>query len=269
MKITVLGSTGFIGSNISEKLLETGIDVYKPQKNEDLQGKDLGSIVYCVGLTSDFRTKLRETVEAHVSYLLSIINSCKFDYIIYLSSTRIYGSSENTFEDSNLSVTPQSSNDLYNISKIMGESILFNTVEKSCILRLSNVYGNDFNSGVFLSSIIRDALDHKEIFLRTSLDSEKDYILVDDVVKVVLQFLEHKYCGIYNVASSINTSNQELVSRIQDLTGCSLKVAKNSPSIKFPVINIDKLKSVVNFQPQDIKCTLKNIVKSFAEFGDT
>ena len=64
--VTILGSSGFVGSNLKNKLVSVGINTYTPHRSEELSGKNLGHVIYCIGLTADFRTKPFETIEAHV-----------------------------------------------------------------------------------------------------------------------------------------------------------------------------------------------------------
>jgi len=88
--ITVLGSSGFIGSHLVNKLRELNVSYYCPSREEDLTKKNLGDVIYCIGLTADFRSRPFDTVTAHVCKLLTILQECRFDSLLYLSSTRLY-----------------------------------------------------------------------------------------------------------------------------------------------------------------------------------
>lgn len=264
--ITVLGATGFVGSELIKKLEKKGYkNLYIPKRDEDLSGKNLGKVIYCIGLTADFRYRLQDTVEAHVSKLLDILKNCSFEYFIYLSSTRVYQRSIETTENTLIRTDSQNTSDLYNISKIMGESLLLNTVKNSCVFRLSNVYGNDFKSENFLTSLIKEALETNQIILNTSLDSEKDYISIDSVTETIINFLEVKYTGLYNLASGKNKTNKEIVDKIKELTNCNIIVSNNAISIKFPEINIDKLLKTNVYKTEDLLENISHIINSFKE----
>src|SRR5437868_14664917 len=88
--ITVLGASGFIGSHIVRELEQRGEKYYAPAKVETIWDKDLGNIIYCIGLTADFRTRPFDTVEAHVCKLNELLKRGRFDSLLYLSSTRVY-----------------------------------------------------------------------------------------------------------------------------------------------------------------------------------
>ena len=88
--ITVLGSKGFVGSQTIKDLIKRKIDFFAPARNEKIFDKNLGDIIYCIGLTSDFRNKPHETIIAHVTFLNDLIQNNVFNSITYLSSTRMY-----------------------------------------------------------------------------------------------------------------------------------------------------------------------------------
>lgn len=262
--ITVLGAGGFIGSHIIRKLDSLGIVYYAPNRNENLQDKDLGDIIYCIGLTADFRQHPMETVEAHVCKVLDILQNAKFESFLYLSSTRMYGvdvafaAEANTFK-----VNPSNLSDLYNISKIMGESLLHACGHPVHIARLSNVYGKDFDSHNFLSDVIQQAIDQNHVILETTLDSEKDYISIDDAVNILIQIALGGKQVVYNVASGINTSNREIMERLSSLTRCQVDVQPDAREIKFPQINVELTRSEFAYQPSKLMADIDHLVQLY------
>ena len=88
--ITVLGHSGFIGSHIVDGLKSKGMKVFLPGRNEDLRGKTLGKVIYCIGLTADAKKKPFDTIAAHINKLSEIILHSDFEDITYASSTRVY-----------------------------------------------------------------------------------------------------------------------------------------------------------------------------------
>jgi nucleoside-diphosphate-sugar epimerase len=264
-RITVLGASGFIGSHISEVLRQRDLEYSIPAREEDLSGRDLGSVIYAIGLTADFRSKPLETVSAHVCRLLDVIKNCRFDSLIYLSSTRLYGpGSASADEEDPITVRPLDPGDLYNISKAMGESLALTATEKSIVVRLSNVYGPDSISANFLSDIIRAALKEKKITFATALASEKDYVDVAGVANVLVN-MATRQCShrIYNVARGSNRSNQTLADRISALTGCKIEVAPHAPNISYPQIKVSRVKQEFDFEPSDVLNDMEKLVNFY------
>ncbi len=264
---TVLGSSGFIGSHLVNRLKCGDFDCYTPAKYEDVAGIKLGHVIDCTGLSADFRTKPFETVESHVCHTLKILRECKFDSFLYLSSTRVYGTREGIARESDIVLNqPLNPNDLYNISKIMGESLCFTSGgENVRVVRLSNVYGYDIKSENFIFSLIRDTLHNKKMVLNTTLDTSKDHISVDYVVKILYQIALHGKYRIYNVAKGENTTTGQIVNKLAELTDCSIEVSKDAQKICYPRICIDRLKEEFAFSPSNIIDDLEGLVEKYRE----
>jgi nucleoside-diphosphate-sugar epimerase len=261
--VTVLGARGFIGSHLVRRLREFAIETFAPARGENLIGRNLGEVIYCIGLTSDFRQKPFETVDAHVCQLLQVLRDCDFDSLLYLSSTRVYKGSTIASEDDVLSLQPSDGSDLYNGSKIMGESLALNSGRKVRVARLSNVYGRDLHSNNFLSSLIRDAITRKKIVLDTALDSEKDYVSINEVVDLLLKVARNGQHVIYNVASGTNTSHGDICNRLREITECEIEVVPDASTVKFPFININRIKQEFAFQPANLLDRLEELVSSY------
>jgi len=256
MKFTVLGSTGFIGKNLALYLRGEGHDVWTPERGDkSILTRPLGHVFYCIGLTADFRTKPYDTIRAHVCLLADVLELANFDSLIYLSSTRVYARSQSATEEITLEVDPKNPSDLYNLSKLTGES-LCNSSKNGVIkvVRLSNVIGIDGGKN-FMFELIREAHSGR-IVLKSALSSSKDYIWVEDVVRLLTQVaLEGQYC-LYNIASGINVLHQDIVLHISALTGCSVDVAIGALPHVFPLISIDRIIKEFNFHP---RLVLENI----------
>jgi nucleoside-diphosphate-sugar epimerase len=262
MKFTILGSSGFIGSHLVEYFSRMGISYLAPLRNDTSIFEDnLGHLIYCIGLTADFRKLPFDTVKSHVCNLLRIFENAKFDSFIYLSSTRIYLGSETTNEETSLRVNPMQKDDLYNISKIMGESVCFSSRHPNVrVIRLSNVYGYEQTSANFLTSIMQEAIINKKVILRSSMQSAKDYVNIDDVVALIPQIAMAGRYHIYNVASGTNVSNQTLLAGLQQLTGCTVEVLPYAETITFPEIAINRICDEFNFHPVSLLERLENLV---------
>lgn len=262
MTFTVLGASGFIGSHLVQRLRQLGLEYYAPDRGEELRGRDLGTLLYCAGVTADFRTRPFDAVAAHVTVLSDIVTSTTASSIVYLSSTRLYRRSP-AREETTVSLSPLDPDHLYDISKLMGEAVTFASGLSARVLRLSNVYGTDLGSPTFLASIINDALVHGKIVFRTALASERDYVSVDDVVSMVLRVAMDGTQPMYNVASGINVTHLLLAERLAELTGCRFAVEECAPTLSPPPISIARVQEEFDFQPASVLADLPGLVESY------
>lgn len=263
MRYTVIGSQGFIGSRLVHYLRAAGHDCLTPPRDyREFLKEPLGHVVYCAGVTSDFRWRPVDTVEAHVCHLLPLLRSGEFETLLYLSSTRIYTATSRP--DAKLLVDPADPNDLYNASKVMGEAICLAVGSRPIkVVRLSNIYGPDFNSENFLSSIVRAALIVGRIDLSTTIDSERDYLDVRDAVAALAEIAAHGQHRIYNLAFGSNRTTAELIDVLRRETGCEVKIARGAPTVRFPPIDIDALRTEFKFRPRDVLEVLPNLIREF------
>ena len=263
MKYTVLGATGFIGSHVAALARSLGHEVVCPGRDDNLDGQHLGHAIYSIGITADFRRRPHDTVTAHVTKLQEVLTRTSFDSLVYLSSTRVYArcaspdelserasSWPGVSEETAIPVMPTDFSDLYNLSKLMGESIALASSPRVRVARLANVVGPDFDSDNFILSVIRDCVRNGRVELKTALDSAKDYVAVEDVAALLLQLGPAGSHSVYNVASGVNTTHGEIVRALTQLTGATVSVAETSPTITFPRIDIRRAATEFHFTPR-------------------
>jgi nucleoside-diphosphate-sugar epimerase len=264
MNYTVLGSSGFIGSELVRALRDAGHSVYAPSRDDQtIFQRPLGHVLYCIGLTADFRSRPFDTVRAHVSLLADVLEKADFDSLVYLSSTRVYARSTSGEESAPLVADVSDSSDLYNLSKLTGESLC-----RSCsrpnvkVARLSNVIGRDHHSENFLFALIREAIDGR-IELQSDPDSAKDYILLDDVVSLLPRIATEGKGWLYNVASGTNVSHRDIVDVLVKLNGCEVAVRPAAPRYDFPRIDVTQIRSEFGFKAAPILEALPELVAQF------
>lgn len=259
---TVLGATGFVGRHLVRHLEQLGLDVLAPARDDlRIEHEDLGTVYFCIGLTADWRQQPHATVEAHVGKLAHVLDRCRFDALVYLSSTRVYKRVSTADEAHALAVLPSDADDIFDLSKLLGEALALR--DPRCrVARLSNVTGDDLRSDNFVPSVIRDALAG-HVLLRTSLASWKDYVLVRDTVAALHAIGERGRERIYNIASGTNTTHGEIVDVLREVTGCRVEVAAGAPISGFPAIAIERARRDLGFVPQAMLAALPRIVEEF------
>ncbi len=246
--ITVLGSQGFIGSSLITYLRAAGADVVGIDRAHLpaflTAGRPAGTVISTIGLTADWRSSPLKTAEAHVGVVARILADVQFDSFLLLSSTRVYKRAQTTQEDLPVPTLPTDPDDLYDITKLAGEALCLNDPRPSVrVIRLSNVVGPGMGGVNFLGQLITEGMSRGAVLLRQSLLSSKDYIDLDDVVRLLPLIAQSGQHRLYNLASGTNTTHGELAAAMTQLFGWSFSVAQNAATLCFPVIDISRLEA--------------------------
>ena len=212
MKISIFGSDGFIGSSLCEYLKNKNIpfQIFNPY-SKNIEKENLGVIIYLIGRTGNYLDNIYKTVNAHVSFYTNLLENAKYDYVLYFSSARLYDSirCKDAREHVPIMYVSQNPRSLYDLSKALGENITLLS-GKNAVLRLSNVYDFSTRNHGFLNTLLNDLKIEKNIYVDSSPYILRNYIFLDDLLKIIEFFIKNRPQGIYNIASPNNTSNNEL-----------------------------------------------------------
>lgn len=246
--ITVLGAGGWIGAALVNELKSQGRAVQAVTRAELplwLTERDpQGAVVYTIGLTADFRQRPHATVEAHVSLLSQVLQRPGVQQLLFLSSTRVYAHSTDTHESVPLPCLSIDPSDLYNLSKLLGESLVLQDLRPGLkVVRLSNVVGPMQPASTFLGSLLKEAYAGGEVLIQQPANTTKNYVALADVVRLLPLIAERGRCRLYNLGSSANTSHSEVAAWLErqdfKVNFASSTASNSCPSFK-PLV-IDRL----------------------------
>ncbi|BBW90328.1 dTDP-glucose 4,6-dehydratase [Pseudoalteromonas sp. PS1M3] len=263
---TVFGGRGFIGSEIVNQLTDSGHTVYVPKRGDGRVFKeDLGCVIYCAGhgnCNAPF-----DVFEANVSLLKRLLQEAKFDYLLYMSSTRVYMNQKSSNEIASLTICGDDERRLFNLTKLLGEELCLKSKRKVCIVRPSNVYGVALNSPLFLPSITRNAITFGKVDMYIPCEYSKDYVSVQDVASCCINLATNQnvHGEIVNIAAGYNVSAKEIADTLIKHTGCEVNwhEVKNFNE-RFPTTDISKLKKYIStFSPRDVLSDLQYTIENF------
>ena len=256
-RFTVLGGRGFIGSHLVRHLRSQGHEAWVPERDDPARfERELGHVVYAIGLTADFRRRPLATVEAHVGVLRRVLEAGRFDSLTYLSSTRVYAGAASTSEGAALRVDPNAPGDLYNLSKLLGESLCLHCGHPGMkVARLANIVGARLageegeGAASFIDALIDAGRRTGQVRLQTSLASSKDYLGIDAAAGLLARIAMSPHTGIFNVASGCSVSNAEIKRLIERETGWGVTVAPDAPTWGFEPIDVSRVARLIGPAP--------------------
>lgn len=247
-RLGIIGGRGFIGSAAAAHARTFGHDVFLPASRDEeqliaeMRSLKFDSLVYCAGLTADFRTRPFDTVHAHVGLLRRVLEACDFDSLVYLSSTRVYVHSPEGREEAMISVNPLAPEDLFGLSKLTGESLCFNSGRTCRVVRVSNVFGPGDTSNNFIPAVLREAAATGRVTFQLSAASAKDYISLRETAEKLLSIALFGQQRLYNLASGVGTTNGEIADSLSAL-GIDVSFAPGGRTVTFPSIDVSRLAS--------------------------
>lgn len=267
-KYTVLGGSGFVGSEVVSKLRTLGHEVFAPERGDiGIYNQDLGIVVYCSGY-GDCENSPFDVFYANSELLAKILTTAKFEKLLYISSTRVYMNNKSSLEKADVNVVFSDSRRLFNLTKLLSEELCLNSKRDTVIIRPSNIYGLALNSPLFLPSITRNAINHGEINMYVDKEYAKDYVLVSDVADacIALSLKDDAKNQIYNVASGVNVTAEDIAEILKAKTGCNvIWHQQNKNKEIFPITDITKLRNALpDYQPSSVLKDLSNLIDRFS-----
>lgn len=225
-KIVVTGGTGLIGSALVSKLKED-FSVYSIDRkgtdkknlfsnvnylNLDLSSKDCIStlenlkpkiIIHCAAIipgkntTKESIKKINSNIDANIILLSKKLNS----YLIFMSSTIIYGYSNNTFNINEETALKAISS--YAEQKIESERLIMNMVNRYLILRINAPYGQPTANETVLTIFCQQAIQNKPLLYHGSGTRMQDFTHINDISNLIYCQLKSKIFtnGVFNISS--------------------------------------------------------------------
>ncbi len=260
---TILGSSGFLGKNFKDFFKKKKFRVFTPSKKKYIFNNNLGHVFYCSG-TSDSISDPNKALCANLIYLNNVLLNNTFKSFTYFSSIRVYSSNKSSRESDIINCNLFEKGVYFKNLKLAAESLCLQINNpKVRIIRLSNLYGNYFDKQIYLMpTILRNFKKNKKINLIISPNSKKNYINIDDAIKISIQIAKKGKFRIYNVASKSSIKIGQIFDTLKKIKKIRLKLFKNCKVVHEPKINIDRIKKEFNFkEKQSFNKSFFNLIK--------
>ena len=262
---TVLGCAGAIGRALTAALESDGCRVQAVDRAALpallASKQSAGHVISCIGLTGNFRTRPLDAAEAHVGVTARCLAQLHCASFLYLSSTRVYARVICTREDAPLACVPADPSDLYNVTKLAGEALcLADPRAGTRVVRLSNVYGSPSGDDTFLGEVISAGRDFGRVVFRQAPESEKDYISMADVVRLLPCIALRGRHRTYNLAAGCNVSHRDIAATLSTALGWRTEFLPDAPAVRFMPIDIGRLTEAFEPPSTDFLSELARLV---------
>ena len=299
--VLVLGSTGFIGTNIVKDFLDNNYNLVVLVRNkEKLTNKfsDHNNFTYIEGdikqtsliervlvehkidlvihlvsnlipssSLTDFNNEMREVVLPTFD-LLELLSKLKIIIVYFSSGGTIYGNVNDLIDES------QRLNPInyYGCSKLIIENHIrfLNTTQNLSylILRPSNVYGRyqkiEAQQG-FIAVALGKFISNSSIDIWGNGEIVRDFIDVQDVAVGLRKIIEADVINMtFNIGSGEGKSLNEVLSIISNILQRTIKVtfkAKREVDVDRMILNINKIKNYIDFNPKSLNTGIEEFIK--------
>ncbi|MBO5722740.1 MAG: NAD-dependent epimerase/dehydratase family protein [Lentisphaeria bacterium] len=258
MRILITGGAGFIGSHIAEYYHDKAdvriLDNLRTGSMKNLEGlnvefirgdvrdrvklaKAMKGVDYVFHLAAmigvpESMQKPLDCVDINVNGTLMVLEEAAnagVKKLCYASSAAVYGNSCDSIRREDTCADPDS---IYAVTKLDGEHYCKIFSEsgrlKTVSLRYFNVFGprQDPRSAYAAAPAVfcNHAILGRKITIYGDGEQSRDFVYIDDVVKVNAYFMENDLEGVYNVASGRSVTINDLVSRILFITDSQSEV---------------------------------------------
>ena len=236
-KIIILGGSGYIGRELSEfvklarpdadiiALSSRDIDLTDCKSGEYLDDiLDSQTILYiCAGIKKQLGDNLT-TFRKNISMTQNILESKKISQCkktIFLSSAEVYGENINSLEISE--TTPCLPSSYYGLSKKLSEELFALVYKKTegkglILARMPLVYGPRESQNIYGPSGFASNAKVGQIQTLWGDGTEKrNFLFIDDLVKVLFFVGNSEFEGIVNIATSMSNNFQDIIEILTEL----------------------------------------------------
>ena len=231
-KILITGGLGFVGQNLvksfskeneiliidikeiekdypSKKFKYKKIDIRDPNLRNTIKNFNPNVVIHCAAQTSviESMNDPNNTKSINVNGTKNVIDGLKeLDncFFIFISSGgAIYGNPKSLPVDEDHPLEPISE---YGFSKYEGEKLIEKNLKgshiKFAILRPSNIYGPGQITNNVIPIFIERMRLNKDVIIYGDGNSSRDYIFINDLVKIIKTFCEKKISSKVNVSTN-------------------------------------------------------------------
>lgn len=232
MRIIVTGSKGQLGTDIMAELQKKGHTAIGADLPEtDLTDKasvdsfiancNADAIIHCAAFTNvDLAETEKETCrKINADGTLNLALACKKHSIkmLYISTDYVFGGEGNDAFETD---SPKVPCNFYGESKLLGENAVIENCEKSFIVRISWVFGE--NGKNFVKTMLRLSKEKESLTVVNDQTGSPTY--TKDLAILLCDMIETEKYGVYHATNEGYCTWAEFAAKIMELSGAATKI---------------------------------------------
>lgn len=280
MKILITGSTGFLGTHLSESLKREN-DIYLTANHNDVNNEihkmDLLNINEIKGTIEKVKPDVifhlgalvnlsrnfeigKKCLEINLVGTLNLLESLRGSCpkrLIFASTEEVYGDGKIPYKENQICFPPS----YYAVTKLASENLIEIYSKElgfsGLVLRMGTMYGPKDSHARFIPQIIKKAIKNEDILLNSGM-KKRDYVYVEDAVRALILSKDCRLKTghiILNIGGGTTYKLIDLVNIILKLTNSKSKVLVGKLPERINeadkwLLDIEKAKKILKWVPK-------------------
>ena len=283
MRVGVIGGSGFIGSHVVDKLVDSGhdvtiFDIMKPHRSDirhiyiDITNLSNTTValtgdydaVYMLAAMANVNDVYKNPIEAGMINILGLANVLEaarrneIGRVIFSSTVWVYGLSTERMVTEDTPLCIDRTDNVYTSSKIAAELYcksyqkLYD--QKSVILRYGIPYGPRARGGTVVATFVKKALNREPLTIQGDGSQYRNFIYVEDLAEGNVAALKNTALNrTYNLEGMRPITVKEVADTVRKLVSSDVQIEyvdKRPGDYEGKVVSADKAKMELGWEPK-------------------
>lgn len=253
-RVLITGSAGNLGQYLCATDFSDGWEVYRTDK-DDLDVANYArvesfcekyrptAVVHLAGLLSGEAKELENINTLATINLYKAANRWGCEKFIFTSTASVYNQKDMKPTKESENIDPQGD---YGKSKMYAEQALLSMESGVLILRVFNIYGLRFENSLWTK--LKNSYNGERVVVRNPENFWRDYIHATEVCRFILEGLNRRIMGLYNLATGESKNTMELIGDFED-AGIFPNYEIQDGDASYSFADITNLKRAFGFVP--------------------